>query len=115
MIEKTEPVENDPVPKRQKSLTWVLLAGLATIGTYAAVLIPAFNGNDIRPGVGMPVLLWSAIFLTLLWRYRSKNGWVGFALGLILGIFVIFVAGFVGGYIKGQAGASSTNVNNRYL
>lgn len=91
-------------PKKRIRIVWVFLAAFATLGTYAAMFIPALNGNNVLPQTGTSSLLWSGVLFALLWRYRSKNGWVGFLLGAIFGIFMFILAAFIGGYVRASSG-----------
>ena len=104
-------MNNDVVPEQEsengkpKRLIWVLLASILAIRTYAALLIPAFAGQKINPMSGYGSMLWSGVLIATVWRYRNKNGWVGFGLGAALGVLIFILAAFISGFISaGQNG-----------
>jgi len=98
-------MNNDVMPKQEsangkpKRLIWVLLASILAIGTYAALLIPAFAGQKINPVSGYGSMLWSGVLIATAWRYRNKNGWVGFGLGAVLGVLIFILAAFISGFM----------------
>lgn len=80
-------------PTRFGEILLVLLV-VASIGIYAAALIPAFAG--IRPSsqgniVG-PFLGWNAILFYNLFRRKNKKGWNGAIAGFVLGFVVLVTA-----------------------
>lgn len=83
---------------RTLSVVWVWLGGIAVIGAYAALLIPAFAGQigDAQTGIG--VIFWSSIFFLLLWKYRGRKGWHGSLLGFVLGLVLFAAAPVIVGY-----------------
>lgn len=72
-LNESETIEN----VKPKRIIWVLLTTLAVIGTYAAILIPSFKGVNISPQSGMSSIFWSSLWFLAIWKYRSKNGWIG--------------------------------------
>ena len=97
-----EASEQDSTNEKPKSLIWVVLIFIPLIGTYAALLIPAFAGAKINPMGGYGSMLWSGALIAAVWRYRSKNGWVGFGLGAVLGVLVFLLAAFISGFVGGE-------------
>jgi len=69
------------------------------------MFIPAFAGHSVNPQTGYGSMLWTGLFLYLLWKRRARKGWHGaFWLGVALGVLVFLVAGFVGGLMRSGAG-----------
>ena len=87
---------NKSKPKR----LWLYLAGVALIGTYAAMFIPAFAGLSINPQTGPSSMIWSSLFFYLWWKRRGRKGWHGAILGSVFGIFIFVLAAFISGWIR---------------
>lgn len=83
---------------RKLSVVWVWLGGIAVIGAYAALLIPAFAGQIGDAQTGLGVIFWSSIFFLLLWKYRGRKGWHGSLLGFVVGLVLFTAAPVIVGY-----------------
>lgn len=76
---------------QRKNILWVILAA----GMAITVV-----GSQFLPGVGMhesltsvySSMLWCGILGAALWRYRLKNGWIGFAIGSVIGVTLNILA-----------------------
>ena len=89
----------DPVSVTKPKRAWLLLAGVALIGAYAAMFIPTLAGNRVDPASGQSSLIFSIIFFSLWWKRRGRKAWHGAVLGAIVGLVAFFIAGFIGGYV----------------
>lgn len=77
--------------KNRKNILWVILAA----GMAVTVV-----GSQFLPGMGMhgsmtsiySSMLWCGIFGAALSRYINKNGWIGFAIGSVLGVTLNILA-----------------------
>jgi len=100
-------------PVRLGGIVLVLLVA-ATIGIYAAILIPAFEG--IRAG-GPNVsgaVIWTCILFYVLFRRFGKNGWMGAIAGFGVG-FLVLVAADVVARAKQNEPAYILSHNPEYL
>jgi hypothetical protein len=73
----------------KKNIMWVLLSGGMAVTFIVMLFLPNTGMGD-----GMVAtyssMLWCGFFGAALWRYRSANGWTGFAFGSVAG-FVLQV------------------------
>ena len=78
-------------PKPSRSLTvWLVIIGIALVGTYASMFIPALIGQKptTNPPTGLYVMVWTSLFFYLAWKYRSQKGWHGALIGAGIGFLV---------------------------
>lgn len=83
---------------------WSVLLGVALVGAYAAMFIPAFVGLHIDPMSGYGSMFWSSMFFLALWKYRLRTGWHGALIGAGVGLLMFTLAAFVSGYIRASSG-----------
>lgn len=76
-----------------KNITWVALSGAMAL-TFAVMLFLPDTGT----GDGMlsvyAAMLWCGLFGASLARYKNASGWVGFAIGSVLGFVLQIVSQF---------------------
>ncbi|MCH7503016.1 MAG: zinc-ribbon domain-containing protein [Proteobacteria bacterium] len=78
-------------PKPSRSLgIWIVIVGVALIGTYASMFIPAFVGQkpSTNPPVGLYVMVWTSLFFYLGWKQKGGKGWQGALIGAGIGVLV---------------------------
>ncbi|WP_334078278.1 hypothetical protein [Microbulbifer sp. M83] len=85
-------------PKKKK--IWYQLFGLLALVTLSGVLIPAVNGEPVRPESLIATPFWFGIFFAAIWRYREKSRFLGFGLGAISGVLAIFLVLFFAGFLR---------------
>lgn len=97
----TPPTPAAPKPGASRTQLLVLvLLGLALVGTYAAMFIPALAGQPVNPQTGPGALLWTSVFFYVYWKRRGGPGWRGAVLGAFIGLCVFILAAFVSGYVR---------------
>ncbi|WP_414829098.1 hypothetical protein [Alteromonas sp. H39] len=71
----------------KKNIMWVLLSGAMAITFIVLMFLP-----DSGTGTGMIAvyasMLWCGLFGAALGRYFNKNGWIGFAIGSVVGLVI---------------------------
>ena len=93
--------------------TWVLMTGFIAVSSFAVtpVMWLLYNVLDIY-FIEDPLIIVvyamcvsfvvGSMFLALLWRYRGKNGWIGFVIGFA--IAALYWSTFIAiNYQKGSA------------
>lgn len=86
---------------KKPQVLWLIVVGVAVVGTYAALFIPALAGESIGPNPGFASMLWTGLFFFLWWRRRGHQGWKGALVGALLGLLVFGFAGFISGAMRG--------------
>jgi hypothetical protein len=81
-------------------LIWLLLAGLALIGVYASLFIPAMAGRPQDGQSGVSSMLVSSLFFYLLWKLRGNGGSRGALIGAAVGLFAFVLAAFLSGFMR---------------
>ena len=75
----------------KKNVMWVLLSGAMALTFVVMLFLP-----DTGMGGGListyAAMLWCGFFGASLWRYRSANGWAGFAYGSVVGLIIQFIS-----------------------
>lgn len=102
-IDKTEkPTESSDVSiiNKKPHIFWLYLIGIALVGYYTAMLIPAFDGQIIAPQSGLGPTLGTGLFFYIWWKRRGRNAWIGATIGSIIAILFFFMAALIGGYIS---------------
>jgi hypothetical protein len=79
-------------PQKPVRLIWILLVLFGLIGTYAAVLIPAFVGRQPDSTGTLGSIFWTGLLFFLLWKRLDKTPWTGAAIGGVLGFLVVVSA-----------------------
>lgn len=102
MEEPSDTQRNVVVAKPWKG--WLYITGIIAIGGYAAVLIPAFSGQSIKPELGYGLMFWSGLFFYYWWKVRGRKGWHGGFVGALFGLLVFMAAAFIVGYVRAKAG-----------
>ncbi|MGC3981885.1 MAG: hypothetical protein QM808_11535 [Steroidobacteraceae bacterium] len=82
---------------KRPRLIWLLLVGIALVGVYASLFIPAMAGQPQDGQSGISSLLVSSLFFSLWWkrRERSHGALIGAAIGLLAFILAAFLSGFM--------------------
>jgi len=89
-----------PAKVKPSQSLWLYLFGLLTVGTYAAMFIPAVSGHAINPQATSASMIWTGLFLYLFWKKQARKGWHGALLGIALGLSVSVVATIVSGLMR---------------
>lgn len=78
---------------------WLYIVGFLVVGAYAGIFIPIFAGkNIINPAsAGYSSMFITGLFFYILWKQRSRKGWQGALIGVLIGIIVFTLASFVEG------------------
>ena len=76
------------VRSKRISTIWLILVGIAIVGTYAAVLIPALAGKETDSTGILGCLLWTGLFFFLLWKRSDRTPWIGAVIGVAIGFAV---------------------------
>ena len=75
----------------KKNVMWVLLSGAMALTFIVMLFLP-----DTGMGGGListySAMLWCGFFGAALWRYRTANGWAGFAYGSVIGLVLQFIS-----------------------
>ncbi|AXT38585.1 hypothetical protein D1814_07825 [Alteromonas sp. BL110] len=75
----------------KKNIMWVLLSGAMALTFIVMLFLP-----DTGMGGGIistySAMLWCGFFGAALWRYRTANGWAGFAYGSVIGLVLQFIS-----------------------
>ena len=69
---------------------------------YGEVLINYVNRNPMSANSVGGTAVVAGIVFAYIWRHRGRNGWIGFAIGLVVGIVLLFLTGMVAGFIRGM-------------
>lgn len=75
----------------KKNVMWVLLSGAMAL-TFIIMLFLPNTGMGNGMIATYSAMLWCGFFGASLWRYRSSNGWTGFAYGSVIGFTLQFVS-----------------------
>ncbi|GMM67515.1 hypothetical protein MTsDn1_08090 [Alteromonas sp. MTD1] len=75
----------------KKNVMWVLLSGAMAL-TFIVMLFLPNTGMGNGMIATYSAMLWCGFFGASLWRYRSSNGWTGFAYGSVIGFTLQFVS-----------------------
>lgn len=71
----------------KKNIMWVLLSGAMAAMFIVLLFVP--GGSDANSTLSVyAAMLWCGIFMATVFRYISKNGWVGFIIGSVLGMLI---------------------------
>lgn len=77
-----------------KNIMWVLLSGAMALTFIVMMFLPNSGTGEGMIAV-YSAMLWCGIFGAALFRYMTKNGWVGFAIGSVVGLILQMVAQIV--------------------
>lgn len=78
----------------RKNFLWVVLAAGMAITVVGSQFLPGVGMHDSLTSV-YSSMLWCGIFGAALARYISKNGWIGFAIGSVLGVTLNILASVI--------------------
>lgn len=92
----TEPTAKDtekPIDgfTNRKNILWVILAAGMAVTVVGSQFLPGMGMHDSLTSV-YSSMLWCGIFGAALARYISKNGWIGFAIGSVIGVTLNILA-----------------------
>jgi hypothetical protein len=77
-----------------KSIIWVLLSG-AMAFTFIVMLFLPQSGAGEGMIATYSSMLWCGIFGATLLRYLARSGWIGFALGSVVGFIIHLLSQFI--------------------
>lgn len=71
----------------KKNIMWVLLSGAMAMLFVVLLFIPGASQNGSLFSV-YSAMIWCGLFACTLFRYLDKNGWIGFAVGSVVGMCI---------------------------
>ena len=78
----------------KRNIMWVLLSGAMAILFVVMLFLP--GGSDSGSVLSVySAMLWCGIFTATLFRYLNRNGWIGFAIGSVVGMVIQFLSQLV--------------------
>lgn len=75
----------------RKNILWVILSGAMAL-TFVVMLFLPQSGAGEGMVATYSSMLWCGIFGAALLRYLSYSGWIGFAVGSVMGFIIHLVA-----------------------
>ena len=93
----TESKSNDTVTNsfaNKKNILWVILSGGMALTVMGSQFMPGIVALGSMTSV-YSAMLWVGIFGAALARYLNKNGWIGFAVGSVLGVSLNILASII--------------------
>ncbi|MDM7862001.1 hypothetical protein QTP81_15465 [Alteromonas sp. ASW11-36] len=80
--------------ENRKNILWVILAAGMAITVMTSQFMPGVVALGSLTSV-YSAMLWVGIFGAALARYLNKNGWLGFAIGSVLGVLLNILASII--------------------
>ncbi|GGW91415.1 hypothetical protein [Alteromonas halophila] len=71
----------------RKNIMWVLLSGAMATTFIVLLFLPDTGVGTGTIGV-YAAMLWCGLFGAALARYTGRNGWLGFAIGSVVGLLI---------------------------
>ena len=92
---------DNPGPRAAKQLGWpIYVLGLIAIICYADLAAGAFAGEKIDSS-GLPVtVFWTGVLVAYVYRRKKRNGWLGFVVGLAVGMGAVVATIFIFSVLK---------------
>ena len=75
----------------KRNIMWVLLSGAMAVLFVVMLFLPGGSVLSVYSA-----MLWCGIFTATLFRYLNRNGWIGFAIGSVVGMVIQFLSQLVG-------------------
>ena len=100
-----EPIPSMVVERGKPSKFWLVFNGIVLLGLYASALLPAMAGNKVGSQASNWSVIWTAIFCSVLWRFRGRKARYGALVGLAVGFVILFLVGFIAALVR-QRGAT---------
>lgn len=93
-IKENKQTEPSDAFNNRKNFLWVVLAAGMAITVVGSQFLPGVGMHDSLTSV-YSSMLWCGILGAAVARYISKNGWIGFAIGSVLGVTLNILASVI--------------------